>query len=92
MPTEIHVVVSPAGVAAAFLGLILFAAVVFLAGVAAMWPQRSQAEVDSPVAADATEPPARRPVRHTGTIHAPQYRRSESDEDTEFIELPGARY
>lgn len=88
MPTELHVVVTPAGVAVAFLGLVVFTAVVFLAGVlSVMWPQRSRAEECADTErAEAVELPSRRlpPPRTASTIHAPQYRRS--DEDTVVIE------
>ncbi|MEV1315304.1 hypothetical protein AB0J14_04385 [Micromonospora arborensis] len=95
MPTEIHVVVTPAGILAGFVGLLVFAAFVFLGGVlAVMWPQRSAAdEFEDAEArvecAETEELPRRSGPRTAPTIHAPQYRRS--DDDTVVIEQAGAR-
>lgn len=98
MPTEIHVVVTPAAVLAGFLSLVAFAAVVFLGGVlAAVWPQRSPAEVveDAEMGlgcAETVELPRPRGHTHrTGTIHAPQYQRHGADDDTVVIAQEGGR-
>lgn len=96
-PSEIHIVVTPGGIFAGFVGLIVLVAVVFLGGVlSVVWPQRSgadefadaefaDAECADAECAEAVELPSRRlPPPRTGTIHAPQYRRS--DDDTVPIE------
>lgn len=56
-------------------------------------PTPAPAVVDAPEAVKTVELPPRRPgLRAVPTIHAPQYQRPAPDEDTVFIELPGARY
>lgn len=89
MPVEVYVI-TPAdylGAVAAWFGVTLlatgFAVWVF-------WPEKTPppVEVDAPEAVKTVELPRRSGPR-TGTIHAPQYRRS--DDDTVVIEQAGTR-
>lgn len=85
---DVLIVLSPAAVGVAFLGLVVFSAVVFLAGALSVWPYRSAegaagaAELDVECAETVEIPqvPHRRlGPRAVSAVHAPQYHRSGDD-------------
>ncbi len=82
MPEQILIEVTPGGVLAAFVALLVLVSAAFLAGVWAMRPDRPVSPgpvADVPECAVTEEWPPRPSGPRSHTAHAPQYRRPADD-------------